>query len=262
MQDWDRVWGDSLLSMPGSVIEERSQTALPTFKVSSLVLQSSKSLKVGNVASNPGVPNEDAIKSTFLSNVSTQTLDTVFTTCDTCAHMQQNLVDVGTALIALCESHGLESLLARQKKQLQKSSMSVSDVDRWRAEQNFDIGQISKHMVTLLSKVEALKLELVEAEQSNCILKRQITELRNAKEHLEMERLKNEKDSILRVEKLLYEHRRKEIILRDEVQELKSRNIDAEGRVALLKEENREKEEQNHYLGMCNIHIFTSVLYS
>ena len=255
LQDLDSIMRDNLLSVPGSVLEERSQTALPIFNVSNLVLQSSQLLQVGNVASPPGVPNEDAITPTVLSNVSTQTLDTAFAACNTCIHMQQNLIDIGTALIALCESHGLESVLARQKKQLQKSSMFVSDVNRWKTAQNHDIEQITKHMEILLNKVEPLKLELVQAKQSNCRLRGQLRELRNSKEQIEMELLKNEKDSILRVEKLSYEHKRKESLLYDKVEHLKLRNVNAEGHVALLKEENSEKREQNHYLGMCNIHI-------
>jgi len=37
--------------------------------------------------------------------------------------------------------------------------------------------------------------------------------------------------------------------LYDKVEHLKLRNVNAEGHVALLKEENSEKREQNHYLG-------------
>lgn len=255
LQEDNDVMRDVLLSMHGrnSVLEERTR--------SSMTIQSSNSSVNNTGASSAAriatgaieeiiVSIEDVAISKIMSNAATQTFDTAFVACEACAHMQQNLIDVGTAVISLCESQGLQSSLAKQKKLLKKSLMAATDVNRWATEQNRDIDRINKHLEYLYSEIEPLKSELEKSRQTSRKLRDQLKDLKNGKEGAEMEFIQKEKELDMRIQTMSAEQERKENSLKEELVELKAGKEVVEGRLATLDEENKGRKELNHHLGI------------
>ena len=244
------------MSGRSSVLEVRPHSATTIGSSSSMVLPLSKSVidsnschEIDDITLSVG----EATMSKCVSNIATQTFDTAFVACEACAHMQQNLVDVGTAMIALCESQGLQSSLAKQKKQLKKSLMAVTDITRWTTEQNRDIERINKHLEFLYSEIEPLKSELEKSRQNNRKLREQVKELKSGKERVEMEVLEKEKELVIKMEMLSEDHHRKEDMFKYELKQLTTGKVNIENRMALVEEENIKKTKQNHHLGKLNL---------
>lgn len=120
---------------------------------------------------------EDVVNAKTLQDCSTQTYETAFIPCEACARTQQNLVEVGTMVIKVCESQGLPSSLAKQRKLLRRSLMAAADVSRWTAEQNQDLGRINDHLDNLYAQINPLEEKLRKSKQTCVNLEKQIEDL-------------------------------------------------------------------------------------
>lgn len=120
---------------------------------------------------------EDVVNAKTLQDCSTQTYETAFIPCEACARTQQNLVEVGTMVIKVCESQGLPSSLAKQRKLLRRSLMAAADVSRWTAEQNQDLGRINDHLDNLYAQINPLEEKLRKSKQTCVNLEKQIENL-------------------------------------------------------------------------------------
>lgn len=120
---------------------------------------------------------EDVTNAKTFQESSTQTYDTAFIPCEACARTQQNLIEVGSMVIKVCESQGLPSSLAKQKKLLRQSLMAAADVSRWTSEQNQDLGRINDHLDNLYAQINPLEEKLSRSKQACTNLEKQIKDL-------------------------------------------------------------------------------------
>lgn len=120
---------------------------------------------------------EDVANAKTCQESSTQTYDTAFIPCEACARTQQNLIEVGSMVIKVCESQGLPSSLAKQKKLLRQSLMAAADVSRWTSEQNQDLGRINDHLDNLYAQINPLEEKLNRSKQACTNLEKQIKDL-------------------------------------------------------------------------------------
>ena len=122
---------------------------------------------------------EDVANAKTCQESSTQTYNTAFIPCEACARTQQNLiaVTVGSMVIKVCESQGLPSSLAKQKKLLRQSLMAAADVSRWTSEQNQDLGRINDHLDNLYAQINPLEEKLSRSKQACANLEKQIKDL-------------------------------------------------------------------------------------
>ena len=120
---------------------------------------------------------EDVANAKTCQESSTQTYDTAFIPCEACARTQQNLIEVGSMVIKVCESQGLPSSLAKQKKLLRQSLMAAADVSRWTSEQNQDLGRINDHLDNLYAQINPLEEKLSRSKQACTNLEKQIKDL-------------------------------------------------------------------------------------
>lgn len=120
---------------------------------------------------------EDVASAKTYQESSTQTYDTAFVPCEACARTQQNLIEVGSMVIKVCESQGLPSSLAKQKKLLRQSLMAAADVSRWASEQNQDLGRINDHLDNLYAQINPLEEKLSRSKQNCTNLEKQIKDL-------------------------------------------------------------------------------------
>ena len=128
---------------------------------------------------------EDVANAKTFEESSTQTYDTAFIPCEACARTQQNLIEVGSVVIKVCESQGLPSSLAKQKKLLRQSLMAAADVSRWASEQNQDLRRINDHLDNLYAQINPLEEKLRMSKQTCANLGKQIKDLEEqlANEH-------------------------------------------------------------------------------
>ena len=122
---------------------------------------------------------EDVACAKSCQESSTQTYDTAFIPCEACARTQQNLIEVGGMVIKVCESQGLPSSLAKQKKLLRQSLMAAADVSRWASEQNQDLKRINDHLDNLYAQINPLEDKLSRSKQACVNLEKQIKDLQN-----------------------------------------------------------------------------------
>ena len=122
---------------------------------------------------------EDVACAKTCQESSTQTYDTAFIPCEACARTQQNLIEVGSMVIKVCESQGLPSSLAKQKKLLRQSLMAAADVSRWASEQNQDLKRINDHLDNLYAQINPLEDKLSRSKQACVNLEKQIKDLQN-----------------------------------------------------------------------------------
>ena len=122
---------------------------------------------------------EDVTYLKMCQESSTQTYDTAFIPCEACARTQQNLIEVGSMVMKVCESQGLPSSLAKQKKLLRQSLMAATDVSRWATEQNHDLGRINDHLDNLYAQINPLEDKLDRSQQACKTLEMRIKELEN-----------------------------------------------------------------------------------
>ena len=133
---------------------------------------------------------EDVANAKTCQESSTQTYDTAFIPCEACARTQQNLIEVGSMVIKVCESQGLPSSLAKQKKLLRQSLMAAADVSRWTSEQNQDLGRINDHLDNLYAQINPLEEKLGRSKQACTNLEKQIKDLEKqlSDEHSKVQR--------------------------------------------------------------------------
>jgi len=120
---------------------------------------------------------EDVASAKTCQESSTQTYDTAFIPCEACARTQQNLIEVGNMVIKVCESQGLPSSLAKQKKLLRQSLMAAADVSRWASEQNQDLGRINDHLDNLYAQINPLEDKLSRSKEACANLENQMKNL-------------------------------------------------------------------------------------
>lgn len=127
----------------------------------------SLSLRSPSPANDITLSVEDVALAKTLQETSTQTYDTAFIPCEACSRTQKHLIDVGNMVMSLCESQGLPSSLAKQKKLLRKSLMAAADISRWTSEQNQDLARINDHLDNLYAQINPLESKLKNS-QDNC----------------------------------------------------------------------------------------------
>ena len=137
---------------------------------------------------------EDVASAKMCQESSTQTYDTAFIPCEACARTQQNLIEVGSMVIKVCESQGLPSSLAKQKKLLRQSLMAAADVSRWASEQSQDLGRINDHLDNLYAQINPLEEKLGRSKQACANLEKQINDLEKQLEAQHSETQKKEED--------------------------------------------------------------------
>lgn len=145
---------------------------------------------------------EDVANAKTCQESSTQTYDTAFIPCEACARTQQNLIEVGSMVIKVCESQGLPSSLAKQKKLLRQSLMAAADVSRWASEQSQDLGRINDHLDNLYAQIDPLEDKLSRSKQACGHLEKQIKDLEKqlSDEHSEVQKKEDEfKDQLKKV---------------------------------------------------------------
>lgn len=119
---------------------------------------------------------EDVAFAKTFQETSTQTYDTAFVPCEACSRTQQNLIDVGTMVMKVCESQGLPSSLAKQKKLLRKSIMAAADVSRWASEQNQDLARVNAHLDNLYAQINPLEEKLSRSQEMCKALEKQVAD--------------------------------------------------------------------------------------
>ena len=120
---------------------------------------------------------EDVTHAKTCQESSTQTYDTAFIPCEACARTQQNLIEVGNMVIKVCESQGLPSSLAKQKKLLRQSLMVAADLSRWASEQSQDLARITDHLDNLYAQINLLEDKLSRSKQVCAQLEKEIQDL-------------------------------------------------------------------------------------
>ena len=126
---------------------------------------------------------EDVAFAKTFQETSSQTYDTAFVPCEACSRTQENLIDVGTLVMKVCESQGLPSSLAKQKKLLRKSIMAAADVSRWTSEQNQDLARINSHLNNLYAQINPLEQKLSQSQEMCRALERQVADFEGRRLH-------------------------------------------------------------------------------
>lgn len=256
MQEDNEMMRAAILAMRGSnsIAEERSASAMSNRSNVSLMLSSTKSMSLvgqneGNMTQEITLSTEDLAVSKMKVNTATQTFDTAFVSCEACASMQQNLIDVGSAVISLCESQGLPSSLANQKKLLKKSIMAANDVSRWAMDQNRDIERINKHLDKLYQQIDPLRTDLEKCRMHCSMLKEQMKVLEKEKDEIETESSGKELEWKEKVETLSIKFFKEEKKLKAEILQLKVGREAIEKSLAKLKDDHVNQRKLNEKLG-------------
>ena len=255
MQEDNEVMREAILAMKGNnSTEERSTSAMSSQRNVSLILSSTKNIsmvrqKEGNRTQDITLSTEDLAVSRMKTNAATQTFDTAFVSCEACASMQQNLIDVGSAVISLCESQGLPSSLANQKKLLKKSIMAANDVSRWAMDQNRDIERINKHLDKLYQQIDPLRADLEKSRMHCSMLKEQMKVLEKEKDEIVSELSGKELEFNEMMEKMSIEFVKEEKKLKAEIRQLKSGKETIEKSLARLKHDHANQRKLNEKLG-------------
>ena len=129
----------------------------------------------------------------------TQTYDTAFVPCEACSRTQENLIAVGQMVMKVCESQGLPSSLAKQKRLLKQSLLAAADVSRWAAEQNRDLSRINEHLDNLYAQINPLREKLNKSRERRKALEERVKCL---EETVETERQESQRISKELSEKL------------------------------------------------------------
>ncbi|KAK3736319.1 hypothetical protein QZH41_020781 [Actinostola sp. cb2023] len=186
---------------------------------------------------------EDVVLARTFQETSTQTYDTAFIPCEACSRTQRHLIDVGNMVMNLCESQGLPSSLAKQKKLLRKSLMAAADISRWTSEQNQDLARINNHLDNLYAQINPLEAKLQNS-QDNC------KHLKNQVQGLEEDLITEKTEGFKREESVKKEFGRivekKEVLLadaNDSNKELKQGNEVLQEKTSELSETITKQEE-------------------
>lgn len=192
--------------------------------------------------------DEVALTRTY-KEVAVQTYDTAFVPCEACSRTQENLIEVGQMVIKVCESQGLPSSLAKQKRLLKQSLLAAADVSRWAAEQNRDLSRINNHLDNLYGQIQPLQEKLSKAREKKKELEGRVKELEKCVEDEKLEGQKIYKDfsgklSTVKKEKMLLEENSNR-----EIKELNKMRDFLEKKIDKSQEELRKSTAENSNLG-------------
>jgi hypothetical protein len=120
-------------------------------------------------------PNSQTKKSTKsqnisddLSNKNTQTIETAFVPCDSCAKVQTNLRKNADTLLNILHFENIPSSLAKYRSSFPSNHsigwLSANDMTQWLNEQDKDISKLGKHLEFLSKNNEILKSRVAECE--------------------------------------------------------------------------------------------------
>ena len=148
---------------------------------------------------------EDVAFAKTFQETATQTYDTAFIPCEACARTQQNLIEVGNAVMKVCESQGLPSSLAKQKKLLKQSLLAAADVSRWASEQNRDLARINSHLDNLYAQINPLQEKLSNSQEKCRSLEKEIRTMENKLEEEKSQMSKHEVAFSEKLNKIVHE---------------------------------------------------------
>ena len=123
---------------------------------------------------------------------STQTNETAFVPCESCAKVQTNIKQNADQLINMCHYQNLQSHVGKYRASLMGNQLiggwlNGDDVEKWLVEQDKDLAKISKQLEFLTKNNELLKSKLSETETNVSKLQLSEKELKKS--------LKEEEDS-------------------------------------------------------------------
>ena len=199
----------------------------------------------------PSASDKDMALTRTCNEIATQTYDTAFVPCEACSRTQENLVEVGQMVMKVCESQGLPSSLAKQKRLLKQSLLAAADVSRWAAEQNRDLSRINDHLDNLYAQIQPLQEKLSKSREKRKVLEERVQELEKFIEDEKMEAGKisenfSGKLSEITKEKVALEE--KSIV---EIKELNKIRMFLETRVEKTEEKLQKSTTENSKLGKC-----------
>jgi hypothetical protein len=121
--------------------------------------------------------NDVSMISSEISQKSTQTFETAFVPCESCAKVQNHLKQNADLILNMCHYQNIPSYLAKFRSSLTNQTvgwLNSTDIERWMLEQDKDLTKISKQLEYLSKNGELLKEKLQESE--NNLSKFQATE--------------------------------------------------------------------------------------
>ena len=209
----------------------------------------------------PSDSDEDMALTKTCKEIATQTYDTAFVPCEACSRTQENLVEVGQMVMKVCESQGLPSSLAKQKRLLKQSLLAAADVSRWAAEQNRDLSRINDHLDNLYAQIQPLQEKLSKSREKRKVLEERVRELEKFIEDEKMEAEKisenfSGKLSEITKEKVALEE--KSIV---EIKELNKIRMFLETRVEKTEEKLQKSTTENSKLGKCGTVVVSRRIY-
>ncbi|XP_068750347.1 coiled-coil domain-containing protein 157-like [Montipora capricornis] len=209
LRDEIKVFKQALDKKSGksSVIKGKIQSQSATTTSVKFILSPSEelSLESSTPSRDLTLSVEDVANAKTFEESSTQTYDTAFIPCEACARTQQNLIEVGSEVIKVCESQGLPSSLAKQKKLLRQSLMAAADVSRWASEQNQDLRRINDHLDNLYAQINPLEEKLRMSKQTCANLGKQIKDLEEQLENEHSKTQEKEEEFRAHIEKVVAE---------------------------------------------------------
>ena len=171
-----------------------------------------------NVKSNS--PQKNFI-SNEISFKSTQTNETSFVPCESCAKVQTNLKQNADQLINMCHYQDIQSQVGKYRATLMSNQLiggwlSGPELEKWLIEQDRDFSKISKQLEYLTKNNQLLKSKLEENELA-------ITRLQNVEKELRKS-LKEEKDS----QGITMKQYEKKLVEQKSELDLKIKNLESE----------------------------------
>lgn len=208
-----------------------------------------------SASDNATLSAEEVASTKTCNEVATQTYDTAFVPCEACSRTQENLVEVGQMVMKVCESQGLPSSLAKQKRLLKQSLLAAADVSRWAAEQNRDLSRINDHLDNLYAQIQPLQEKLSKSREKRKVLEERVLELEKC---IEDEKMEAEKISES-ISGKLNEVTKEKVALEEksnvEIKELNKIRMFLETRVEKAEEKLQKSTTANSKLGKFNIHL-------
>lgn len=114
-------------------------------------------------------PKDQVEISNEVSNKCTQTAETAFVPCESCAKVQNHLKQNGDLILNMCHFQNISSSLAKFRASLPNQIvgwLNSADIERWLLEQDKDLNRVSKQLEFLSKNGELLKEKLQEAEET------------------------------------------------------------------------------------------------
>ena len=128
-------------------------------------------------------PSQQKLKE--MTTVSTQTTDTAFALCTRCSQTQETLISVASSVSVLCHEEGLASGLAKVDWEA-LAKIGGMELGKWNGNLNADLCSIGKHCCRLKQTVVELELERDAHKQTVGQLEREIQQLSNQMDTLQV----------------------------------------------------------------------------